>query len=427
MITGWPVVCGGINMTDNKVDYRESEVSRQLKMFAGMVYSACRLGTWCFGPDREFYASTCPNEKECRLLLEASGCLDYAVNRAGDLEIPFILNDTLGLMWIGEYAAVTDNDRVLILLGPILMTNVSVKNMEAALKRIELSLVLRSSYRKLLEKIPVLNVMLLEQYARMLHYAVRQEELQEVLHYQSSPEGGEAVPEEEVMGWNTDYERSYSLEQYYLKCVREGNLSFESMAENDNYMASLYDYQIGNPLREAQDNLIIFGALCSRAAMEGGLPKRTAKRLEAQFIHKVEMASTIGELPDLNWNMLKDFINRVHVCRSHPEISRPIQECCDYIQRNFRKTLELEDISRQVGYSQYYLTKKFHKEMGIRLLDYIRDVRLEYARILLLTTDKSIQEISAELQFGTRNYFSRLFAEKIGMTPAQYRQVRPRI
>lgn len=60
--------------------------------------------------------------------------------------------------------------------------------------------------------------------------------------------------------------------------------------------------------------------------------------------------------------------------------------------------------------------------MGIKVTDYIKQARIEYAKIALLTTKKSIQEISDSLQFGTRNYFSKVFHEIVGMTPAAYRE-----
>ena len=59
--------------------------------------------------------------------------------------------------------------------------------------------------------------------------------------------------------------------------------------------------------------------------------------------------------------------------------------------------------------------------MGIRLSDYIRDTRLEYAKIWLLNTEKTVQEISEQLQFCSRNYFSRVFREKEGLNPQEFR------
>ena len=68
-----------------------------------------------------------------------------------------------------------------------------------------------------------------------------------------------------------------------------------------------------------------------------------------------------------------------------------------------------------------FCSRKFQKEMGTRLSDYIRDTRLEYAKIWLLSTEKTVQEISEQLQFCSRNYFSRVFREKEGMSPQELR------
>ena len=46
-----------------------------------------------------------------------------------------------------------------------------------------------------------------------------------------------------------------------------------------------------------------------------------------------------------------------------------------------------------------FCSRKFQKEMGIRLSDYIRDTRLEYAKIRLPSTEKTVEEIREPLQF----------------------------
>ncbi len=74
-----------------------------------------------------------------------------------------------------------------------------------------------------------------------------------------------------------------------------------------------------------------------------------------------------------------------------------------------------------MGYTEYYFARKFQEETGVRLLDYIKQTRLDYAKILLSTTNLSIQQISEKLQFGTRNYFTRIFKEHVGTSPTEYR------
>ena len=50
--------------------------------------------------------------------------------------------------------------------------------------------------------------------------------------------------------------------------------------------------------------------------------------------------------------------------------------------------------------------------------------KVERAKILLKSTDMTVQDISDRLCFGTRNYFSRVFQEVAGCTPVQYREER---
>ena len=105
-----------------------------------------------------------------------------------------------------------------------------------------------------------------------------------------------------------------------------------------------------------------------------------------------------------------------------PMISQSTKKACDYIRANVKNLLSVEEIAGEVGYTPYYFNRKFYAEMGIRVSDYIKQARCEYAKVELLTTQKSIQDISDSLNFGTRSYFSRVFHETVNMTPAAYRE-----
>jgi AraC-like DNA-binding protein len=60
----------------------------------------------------------------------------------------------------------------------------------------------------------------------------------------------------------------------------------------------------------------------------------------------------------------------------------------------------------------------------MKMTDYIRAVRLNAARVMLLTSRKDIQQISEELQFGSRSYFDRVFRQEVGISPRQFRETR---
>ena len=73
--------------------------------------------------------------------------------------------------------------------------------------------------------------------------------------------------------------------------------------------------------------------------------------------------------------------------------------------------------------SPNYLSDLLSKETGRSALDHINDAIIEKAKSILLTTDDSITGISYSLGFNYPHYFSRLFKQKTGISPTEYRQL----
>lgn len=117
-----------------------------------------------------------------------------------------------------------------------------------------------------------------------------------------------------------------------------------------------------------------------------------------------------------------DFVRRVHKCRTNPHLSQQVQKCVDYIEMNLDKKIRAADIAALVGYTEYYLTHKFKEETGLSVTDYIKFAKIERAKVLLKSTDQTVQDIATALSFSTRNYFSRIFQEVTGQTPMEYRE-----
>jgi transcriptional regulator GlxA family with amidase domain len=102
-----------------------------------------------------------------------------------------------------------------------------------------------------------------------------------------------------------------------------------------------------------------------------------------------------------------------------------------WIEANFREPIRVEEAARRVFLSPDRFTEVFQTEMGRTPREYIRHLRLEYARKLLLTTDLPISEVGQEAGFGEPGYFARAFRQSAGVTPREYRtrsraEARPR-
>ena len=59
---------------------------------------------------------------------------------------------------------------------------------------------------------------------------------------------------------------------------------------------------------------------------------------------------------------------------------------------------------------------------GASVSDYVKIVRVEEAKKLLSTSDKSVGEIAEQLRFCTGSYFARVFSDVVGMPPKEYRE-----
>lgn len=396
-------------------------VEVRLKLLAGEVYSAAEIGMWCFGEQKELFYSTCPYEKELLGILRLSNCLDFACERKGGCDKPTILNDSLNMIWVAEHVYKDGKPGMLQIMGPVFQNSTSVKSIESSLHKMNFSVSLHRQIMRILDKVPLVMTSMLNQYCIMMHYMITGEKI--------SP--GEFIyqneflieEKEEASGIleNVDTDRMVQGEKMLLKAIRDGNMNYMQVLEEEADFGGTLLFQTGNSIRDSKDTLIVFCALCTRAAMEGGISPKTAKEMEVRYMAEIEECTALVDLRSLNTRLMKECVERVHQNKINSSVSISVRECCDYIKTNVLKPLSIENLAERAGYTEYYFTKKFHKEMGIRLVDYIKQERIEYAKIALITTKQEIQEISDLLHFGTRNYFTTVFRESVGMTPAAYR------
>lgn len=94
----------------------------------------------------------------------------------------------------------------------------------------------------------------------------------------------------------------------------------------------------------------------------------------------------------------------------------------DFIDENFHRKLLLEEIARRMGLTMPYLSHLIREAMGMSFQDYLKKRRFEHARSLILSTDRSLLDISLESGFSDTRYMIRMFEEEFGCTPREYRR-----
>ncbi len=90
-------------------------------------------------------------------------------------------------------------------------------------------------------------------------------------------------------------------------------------------------------------------------------------------------------------------------------------------QKNFTNaSLSLERIAAEIGYDPKYLSSLFKRRKGIAYTQYLRELRLKHAVFLMEQGVVSVKNIALLSGFGDALYFSRVFAQSIGISPKAY-------
>ena len=87
--------------------------------------------------------------------------------------------------------------------------------------------------------------------------------------------------------------------------------------------------------------------------------------------------------------------------------------------------LNTQEIAVRFNLSDSLFSKKFRKETGISLADFVRRIKLEESVKLIRHSSKSITEIAYSLGFCSSQYYATLFKKYFGKTPRQFRMERP--
>ena len=89
-----------------------------------------------------------------------------------------------------------------------------------------------------------------------------------------------------------------------------------------------------------------------------------------------------------------------------------------YIEQHLDHNFSLEELAAQFNLNPVYLSNIFAREMGVSLIKYCNNRRINRAVVLLGNTDYTIAEIAYRLGAGNATSFSRLFKRHHGITPA---------
>ena len=182
------------------------------------------------------------------------------------------------------------------------------------------------------------------------------------------------------------------------------------------YFSHSYDF----PIIKAR--IIELVVILSRAIIDAGANMDEVMALSAKYLGDIDRFTTFEEMNVWLTGIVHKFIDYSFTLPAvkHSSIVYKITE---YINANYSKRITLDDVAKEVYLSRSYISTVFKEEMGISLTEYIRDVRIEKSKLLLLDNKIRIIDISGLCGFEDQSYFTKVFHKAVGVTPKKFRLI----
>lgn len=395
-------------------------VEQNLSLFQELLCCGNNIYTWCYDNQGALLHSNCPHESFFDAAFSFLDCKERALQIGRDNGQPQAVGTSFGLIWGIDFVYQENKFQRMYVIGPVFSHNVSRQDIENGFKQytgIEISLAWKHRLLNTYGEIPVVQHILFTRYLLMLHYCLTDEKL-DASDTAIQQSFANAAPSDT----KRDRHRVWMTERTLLDMVRNGDLNYKDALNESLLISEGVPVQGKDPLRQAKTSVIVFISIVCRAAIEGGLSPEAAYSLGDSYMQSAENARTYDEIRSIPTLMYDDFIHRVHKAKQNPKFSSSITQCRDYIEMHLGEKIRARDLADLVGYTEYYLTHKFKEETGLCVNDYVKTAKIRRAKTLLRNTDLSIQALSEQLCFSSRNYFSRVFSEVVGCTPTEFRK-----
>lgn len=241
------------------------------------------------------------------------------------------------------------------------------------------------------------------------------------------------------------YSYSHYRDMYVIHIVKSGIATVETgghrytLKENDVYLVRPYELIVQTSDSNKPCELYFFAfngnlseEILSKTVFKNNITFSTLKD-ETLYQKITDYAYKLNGNPDRNlltYNYLFDMLSYFGMPDSYeltPKnnadsyYQKYISTIQEYIQSNYSKSIKISDLAIQLGLSRSHLYRIFKADKGISIEEYLIEVRINAARSLLTDTQFSCVSIASLVGYSHYTTFFRIFKQKTGLTPQQYR------
>lgn len=93
----------------------------------------------------------------------------------------------------------------------------------------------------------------------------------------------------------------------------------------------------------------------------------------------------------------------------------------NYLDDNINSDISIDLISSVFCYDKFYIMKRFKKEIGLSIFNYINSIKI-YNSLKYYRNNDSILKIAFDSGFNSLEYYSEIFKKIIGVSPLDYKK-----
>lgn len=123
------------------------------------------------------------------------------------------------------------------------------------------------------------------------------------------------------------------------------------------------------------------------------------------------------------YRYIMDAVNRISAETKKYNTKLDFSKIIAYIDEHYQEDLCLDLIALRFGTSSKYLSRKLKEQLGINFHKYLTQIRINHAKILLISTDMTVDEICRSTGYMSQTTFIRAFKSETGLSPTAYKKL----
>lgn len=216
---------------------------------------------------------------------------------------------------------------------------------------------------------------------------------------------------------------SFQLELNFYSALQ--NADFERINSFlDNYsLYELYNIPQSSDFSTFYNYTILHLGIAARASIRGGISENVSYATLRAYMDCLNLCNTIYDLENIFKHAILKYASTISEQKDKLNISPEVRLCQNFICSHLYDKISLQELSSICSLSERQLIRRFKKETGMQISDYIMDVKISTAKLMLRYSENSLLEISMTLGFSSQSHFNNCFKKSENITPGKYRRM----